>query len=117
MFAAAGRQGLVRVNQELDAGPHDSKRVKTVYYEVCIPGMLTHTVTQLDLEPGSYGIKTVSTRFYPYRPASLPVSIPDGFREFDTAEKKVLSCSKILHRFRFCSGISIDPALTALTWF
>jgi hypothetical protein len=43
MFAAAGRQGSVRVNQELDAGPHGLKRVKTVYYEVCIPGMQSHT--------------------------------------------------------------------------
>jgi hypothetical protein len=43
MFAAAGRQGLVRVNKKLDAGPHGSKRVKTVYYEVCIPGMQSHT--------------------------------------------------------------------------
>jgi hypothetical protein len=43
MFAAAGRQGSVRVNQELNAGPHGSKRVKRVYYEVCIPGMQSHT--------------------------------------------------------------------------
>ena len=43
MFAAAGRQGSVRVNQELDAGPHGLKRVKTVYYEVFIPGMQSHT--------------------------------------------------------------------------
>ena len=43
MFATASRQGSVRVNQELDAGPHGSKRVKTVYYEVCIPGMQSHT--------------------------------------------------------------------------
>jgi hypothetical protein len=43
MFAAVGRQGSMRVNQELDAGPHGSKRVKTVYYEVYIPGMQSHT--------------------------------------------------------------------------
>jgi hypothetical protein len=43
MFAAAGRQGSVRVNQELDSGSHRSKRVKIVYYEVCIPGMQSHT--------------------------------------------------------------------------
>ena len=43
MFAAAGRQGSVRVNQKLDAGSNGSKRVKTVYYEVCIPGMQSHT--------------------------------------------------------------------------
>jgi hypothetical protein len=43
MFTAAGRQGSVRVNQKLDAGPHELKGVKTVYYEVCIPGMQPHT--------------------------------------------------------------------------
>jgi hypothetical protein len=43
MFAAAGRQGSVRVNQELDAGPHGLNRVKPVYYEVYIPGMQSHT--------------------------------------------------------------------------
>jgi hypothetical protein len=43
MFAAAGRQGSVRVNQKLDAGPHGSKRVNTVYYEVCFPGTQSNT--------------------------------------------------------------------------
>jgi hypothetical protein len=43
MFAAAGRPGSVRVNQELDAGPYGLKRIKTVYYEVCIPEMQSHT--------------------------------------------------------------------------
>jgi hypothetical protein len=31
MFAAAGRHGSLQVNQELDAGPHGSQRVKTIY--------------------------------------------------------------------------------------
>jgi hypothetical protein len=43
MFAAAGRLGSVQVNRELDAGPQGLKRVKTVDYEVCIPGMQSHT--------------------------------------------------------------------------
>jgi hypothetical protein len=67
MFAAAGRQESVWVNQELNAGPHGLKQVKTVYYEVCISGMQSHTA---GFEPGPYGIKTASTQFHPYRPAS-----------------------------------------------
>jgi hypothetical protein len=118
MFAAAGWQGSVPVNQEIDAGLHGSKQVKTDYYKVCIPGMQS----QPDFKPCPYEIKTVSTGFHPYRPESYPVSIPNGFWEYDTAEKKVLMMFKIFTQISIlywypywpCSN-PIDPVLNALT--
>ena len=42
---ATGWHWSVRANQELDAGSHGSKRVKTVYYEVPKAGINTAALT------------------------------------------------------------------------
>jgi hypothetical protein len=42
------------------------------------------------------------------------MSIRDGFREYDKAEKKVLVMFNIFTRFPFRIDIRIDPVLTAL---
>jgi hypothetical protein len=61
MFAAAGRQGSVRVNQmQVHKGRNGSKQftMRSAIREC------SHT--QPDFEPGPYGIKTASTGFHPY---------------------------------------------------
>jgi hypothetical protein len=57
---------------------------------------LWYSHKQPDFEQGPYGIKTVSTRFHPHRPASYNVSIPEESGGYDTADKTFWSCSKFL---------------------
>jgi hypothetical protein len=45
-------------------------------------GNLYYSHTQPDFEPGPYGIKTVSTRFHPYRPCSTRTDPHRNTRQF-----------------------------------
>jgi hypothetical protein len=113
IVAAAGRQGSVRMNQECM-----SIRVETGENSLLWGLHYGNAVTH------SRFSNRVYTELKPYRPCSTSIYSHRNPYQFlmdsestKRRRKKVWSCSKFLHGFRFRSSIHIDPVLTALTQF
>jgi hypothetical protein len=110
MFAAAGRQGLVRVKQELQVETGQN----SLLWGLHSGNAVTHSQIS----------NRVHTELKPYRPSSTRIDPHCNLCQFlmDSVStirrrKKFWSCSKFLHWFRFHIDICIGPVRTALTRF